>query len=220
MYQAVLFDLDDTLYDLRAYWTGRLERAFAGLAPRYPQLDRGTLIRRAIAEKVYMQQMPAFLRQIEVEDEVLIEQIHTQYCDGWFEELVLDVEAVHVFRRLQPHMRLGLVTNGPSFTQRAKIERFGLADAMDVIVVSGEVGIAKPDPAIFQIALEQLGTTPAQSLYVGDSIENDLYGAAAAGMPFVWINRRNEQFPDDAPLPIAMITHLAELPPLIEKQAL
>lgn len=220
MYRAILFDLDDTLYDLRSYWTGRLRRAFHAVAARYPHLDREVMLQAAIANKVYMQQMPAFLREWEIDDEALITKISEEYERNWFRELTLAEDALTTFAQLRPHMRLGLVTNGPSRTQRPKIVQFGLAELVDVIVVSGEAGVAKPDPAIFRVALDQLGTKPEESLYVGDSVENDLLGAAAAGMPFVWINRRNEGLPEGVPLPRGIIRRLSELPALLEMQVI
>ena len=57
-----------------------------------------------------------------------------------------------------------------------------------VIVDSGAVGVAKPDPAIFRPALEALGTAPARTLYVGDMVHADVRGAEAAGMPVVQID--------------------------------
>lgn len=218
MYEAILFDLDDTLYDLRSYWSGRLRRAFTIIQKRYPHLDRQKLVDTAIANKVYMRQMPDFLRRLEVDDERLIAEVSEQYCRNWFLELELAEDALAMIERLRPTIRLGLVTNGPVATQRPKIERFGLGQHMDVLIVSEEVGVAKPDPAIFRIALARLGTKPATTLYVGDSIENDLLGATAAGMPFIWINRRDEPLPADVPPPLATIRQLAELPPLVETQ--
>lgn len=217
MYRAILFDLDDTLYDLRAYWTGRLQRALASITSSYPELEREAMVRAAIASRVYMDQFPDFLRRHNVQDEELISAAHDLFQRNWFEELVLAEDAIETFDRLRPRFRLGLITNGPSRTQRTKIERFGLADHMDILIVSEEAGVAKPDPAIFHLALDRLDVRPAEALFVGDSPEYDLKGAAAAGMPFIWINRRNDALPAGVPLPSATITRLAELPPLIEK---
>lgn len=220
MYQAILFDLDDTLYDLRAYWTGRLQRALDMVLTRYPLLEREALLRAAIAGRVYMERLPAFLREQGVDDEALIAEVHELYGRGWFEQLVLHDDATGTLEALRPRFKLGLVTNGPSWTQRPKIERFRLADYLDVLIVSEEVGVAKPDPAIFMLALEQLGVAPSAALFVGDSIEYDLRGAAAAGMPFVWVNPRRERLPDDLPRPVATIERLAELLRVLEGAAL
>lgn len=214
-YQAILFDLDDTLYDLRSYWRGRLHEALELVLPLYPQLERDTLVRQAIAQKVYIDKLPAFLRGLGIADESLIAGAHDVFRRDWFARLVLHDDAPATLEALRPHYKLGLVTNGPSRTQRPKIEQFGLGAYLDVLIVSEEAGVAKPDPAIFRLALAQLGAAPEQALYVGDSLEFDLPGAAAAGMPFIWMNPRAEVLPADLPRPLAEITRLTELVPLL-----
>lgn len=216
MYRAILFDLDDTLYDFRVYRTKRLHLALVDVLERYPQLDRDELAQAAIVEGVYIEQLPDFLRQRGVKDAALIDVAQEVYRRGWFDEITMAEDAQQTFELLRPHYKLGLITNGPARTQRPKIERFGLATYMDVLVVSEEVGVAKPDPAIFMLTLARLGVLPAEALFVGDSPEYDLCGAAAAGIPFVWMNPRQEQLPSEMPPPFAMIARLAELPPLLE----
>lgn len=66
---------------------------------------------------------------------------------------------------------------------REHLERLDLAQLVDEIVVSAEVGVAKPDPAVFRLALERLGARPERSLHVGDDAADE-EGARAAGMQF------------------------------------
>jgi HAD superfamily hydrolase (TIGR01549 family) len=214
-YQAIFFDLDDTLYDLRSYWRGRLNEALEHVLTHYPHLVRDELIQRAIAEKVYIERLPAFLRARGIDDEPLIAHAHALFRQEWFERLELYYDALQTLETLRPHYKLGLITNGPSQTQRPKIERFRLVDYLDLLIVSEEVGVAKPDPKIFQIALEQLRLAPSQALYVGDSLEFDLPGAAAAQLPFIWMNPRHEPLPADLPRPLATIERLTDLLPLL-----
>jgi putative hydrolase of the HAD superfamily len=65
----------------------------------------------------------------------------------------------------------------------------GLGGAVDATVVSAEVGVTKPDPGIFEIALERLRRQPGEALMVGDSLETDVAGAQAAGIPAVLLDR-------------------------------
>lgn len=215
MYQAILFDLDDTLYDLRSHWVTRLRAVLADVLARHPRFDEEELVRLAIAERVYIERLTDFLRRQGVTDEELIAAAQEAYRRDWFEHMVLYEDTVHTLEVLRPRFKLGLITNGPVRTQRPKIERFRLVEYLDVLIVSEEVGVAKPDPAIFQLALERLCVQPADALFVGDSPEHDLRGAAAAGLPFVWMNPRREQLPDGLPPPLGTITRLAELLPLL-----
>src|SRR5262245_34267951 len=219
-YRAILFYREYTLYDLRSYWSGRLHEAIDEVLARYPRFDRDALVRQALAEKVYIDKLPAFLRAQGVDDEPLIASAHELFRRDWFERLVLFEDATRTLEALRRRFKLALVTNGPSRTQRLKIEQFRLIDYLDVLIVSEEVGVAKPDPAIFAIALERLAVAPHEALFVGDSPEFDLRGAAAAGMPFVWMNPRGENLPSDADRPIAVIQRLAELLPLLDSHSL
>jgi putative hydrolase of the HAD superfamily len=214
-FQAIFFDLDDTLYDLRSYWRGRLHEMLDEVLARYPQLEREELIRRALAEKVYIERLPAFLRAQGIADEGLIARAKAIFEAEWFERLELYADAIVTLEALRPHMKLGLITNGPSRTQRPKIEQFRLDDYLDVLIVSEEAGVAKPDPRIFHLALEQLGLAPSQALYVGDSLEFDLPGAAAADIPFIWMNPRHEALPENLRRPLATIERLTDLLPLV-----
>lgn len=215
-YQALFFDLDDTLYDLRSYWRGRLSEALAQVLARYPHFEHDQMVAQAIAEKVYIEKLPLFLRAQGVDDETLIAHTHAEFGEAWFERLELYYDAVETLQQLRQRFKLGLITNGPSQIQRAKIEQFRLKDLFDLLIVSGEVGVAKPDPGIFQLALEQFELKPEQALYVGDSLEFDLPGAAAANMPFIWMNPRRETLPAELPRPLATIERLAELLPLVQ----
>jgi HAD superfamily hydrolase (TIGR01549 family) len=214
-YQAILFDLDDTLYDVRSYWRGRLHEAIGAVLDRYPHFERDELVHRAIAEKVYIDKLPAFRRNQGVEDEALIAASHEHFRRDWFKRLMLYEDAARTLEALRPRFKLGLITNGPSRTQRPKIEQFRLIDYLDLLIVSEEVGIAKPDPAIFHIALDQLKVEPSQALFVGDSPEFDLRGAAAAGIPCIWMNPRGETLPADVPPPVGEIERLNQLLPLL-----
>jgi HAD superfamily hydrolase (TIGR01549 family) len=84
---------------------------------------------------------------------------------------------------------LAVVTNGPSDLQRDKLNALGVGGLIKVVVISGERGVAKPDPAIFQLALDELGVDPTDAWFVGDSLATDVVGAHRAGMTAIWLNR-------------------------------
>lgn len=214
-YDAILFDLDNTLYDYNAYWAQRLHWSLEPLRGRYPQFDISAAVERAMAGHVYPQEWPAFLSAAGIADEDLIAETLRRYRVNTYDQLALYADAAELLATLHQRYKLGLITNGPSFSQRPKIVQFALEQQMDVIVVSEEVGCAKPDPAIFHIALRALGVAPERALFIGDSLEHDLRGASAAGLDFVWMNPRGRVLPDGERRPVAIIARLAELPEVI-----
>ena len=107
---------------------------------------------------------------------------------------------------------LGIITNGDPGQQRSKLERMGIAPRFAVVVISGETGVAKPEPGIFTEACRRAGTAPGLCWYVGDRLETDAVAATAAGMHGVWINR-NTVIAADARVPT--IRRLQELPDLL-----
>ncbi len=108
-------------------------------------------------------------------------------------------------------MRVAIITNGPKLSQREKIQAAKLDSAAHVLAISGEVGFAKPDAAIFRHALAALGVEPHESLHVGDSLTSDVAGANAARLTSVWLNRHGAKRGDGDPMPQHEIASLREL---------
>ena len=109
---------------------------------------------------------------------------------------------------------LALVTNGEAPSQRGKIERVGLVPYFDAVVVEGEFGIGKPDPAVFRHALAAVGRQPHEAWMVGDDLAKDIAGGAAAGMHTVWVDSRREGLPNaPAAQPHRIVHAIAELLP-------
>jgi putative hydrolase of the HAD superfamily len=108
---------------------------------------------------------------------------------------------------------LAVVTNGASCLQREKLEASGLAERFECVVVSSEIGVGKPDPAIFAYALRMLDTTAEEAVMVGDSLPKDVDGALAAGLRAVWVNRDARPRPQGRPdlVEIDSLASLAEV---------
>jgi putative hydrolase of the HAD superfamily len=117
--------------------------------------------------------------------------------------------AAEVVRSLRHRGPVGLLTNGPSDIQRRKLETAGLVHAFDAVVISGEVGMGKPDPAVFAYVLDQLGATASTAVMVGDSWKRDVLGALGAGMGAVWVAGGRTR-PDGHP-GVRVIDHVGEL---------
>jgi len=94
-----------------------------------------------------------------------------------------------MLKRLKLRYKLGIVTNGNRQKQQNKIRLSGLKPLFESIIISGQVGIRKPQRGIFEHALQNIKSTPEQTLFIGDSLENDMAGAANVGMKTCWVSQ-------------------------------
>lgn len=94
--------------------------------------------------------------------------------------------AVEVLEELRGKYKLGLVCNTRSDMTvegvRGILGEAGIPDVFDVVVVSGELGVSKPDPGIFGVALEGLGVEPGEAVMVGNMVSTDVFGGNRVGM--------------------------------------
>lgn len=111
--------------------------------------------------------------------------------------------AVETIQKLkQGGIRLVLVTNGSSRTQRMKIERFDLGHLFEHILIEGEQGVGKPDERIYKIALDRTGTDPNETWMIGDNIIWDVLAPQRLGIKGIWIDNKNDvpkQIPQEKP---------------------
>jgi putative hydrolase of the HAD superfamily len=97
-------------------------------------------------------------------------------------------ELYEVMEALKGKYKLGIITNGFSSVQRAKIDSVNITDYFDDIIVSGEEKFEKPDTRIFQLSCQRLGITPEEAVYIGDYYPNDIAGAIEANILPIWIS--------------------------------
>lgn len=107
-------------------------------------------------------------------------------------------------------LKLAVVSNGPNTTSDL-LAQSGLLPYFDLVVASQDLGIQKPDPRIFLFALDKLGVSSQEALFVGDLFDVDVLGAKAAGINAVMIDRHSPNARADCPV----IRNLEELIPLI-----
>ncbi len=109
---------------------------------------------------------------------------------------------------------LGVVSNADGRVA-SFLENAGLAPYLDFVIDSAVVGVEKPDPAIFEIALERAGAEAADAVHVGDIYEIDVVGARAAGVEAILLDRTGDAVDVDCP----RIEALTELPGLLAERA-
>jgi HAD superfamily hydrolase (TIGR01549 family) len=115
------------------------------------------------------------------------------------------------------NLKIGLVSNTmwPGAYHRGDLERFDLLRFFDHLVFSGDLGLWKPDPRIFQASLDSLGVSPREAIFVGDHPRQDVAGAQGVGMRGVLI--ATSGFPLDGVVPDATIHTPRELLPLLDE---
>jgi putative hydrolase of the HAD superfamily len=203
----VLFDLDDTLCDYSGARTGRLRGAYgdAFLAAGERDIDLDAVIAESIAIHPHgSDHFPDILARHGVDDPELALRARRWYQQNRFLGLGLFPDArelLHLVRSVPSVRKIGLITNGPAEVQREKIALLELWDEIDFAVISGEVGVEKPDPRIFARALAIAGMSADEAIYIGDSPEYDMDGAHNAGIARIWVNRAREPWPLPTPPP-------------------
>jgi putative hydrolase of the HAD superfamily len=221
----VLFDLDDTLCDYAAARRERLRLAFT-LTPDGEFREReGIDLEAMIAESIATQphgadHFPALFARYGIDEIDQARAAADWYRANRFHGLVFFPEARDVLAAVRARLSqirggsdwpLGVITNGPAEVQRAKIDLLGVGDLVDFAVISGELGVAKPDPAIFREALARAGVEAGEAVFVGDSVEHDMAGARAAGIASVWVNRYGRAWPESGWRPCREIRSLHEV---------
>lgn len=223
-FSHVWFDLDHTLFDSDACMTRAFERTIAaqGLGERAVELEKvlarvNTPLWRLV-EKGELEL--ADLNQRRFEELVAESDIHadaaklaTDYLH-WLGHLgELFPGARDVLNALDEHCSLGLITNGYASVQRARMKIHDLDQFFDTVVISGEIGVAKPDARFFAHGFAQLPDSPEPTnvLVVGDSLTSDMAGAVGSGLATCWFNPGHKSRPTDLALDF-VIDDLAQIP--------
>jgi putative hydrolase of the HAD superfamily len=182
MLEAVLFDWNNTLVQLE--WDDELVRVGHRAAlgrddPEFTARWRALLLGDAHTYRPYEE----LLAELGVDDpDGFIDREH----EVWRPRYAVLASAAALLESLRDRgLKTGLVANSwpdPARILRADAEALGLAEHLDAMVFSGDVGLRKPAPEIFIRACEELGIDPGAALFVGDDLERDVQGAASVGM--------------------------------------
>lgn len=136
---------------------------------------------------------------------VIFDRYLTLYEESWslYTDTVPCLEALSAYP-------LGVITNGDGEQQRQKLEWTSIAGRFASVVISGDVGVAKPQREIFDRSAEELGLPPNELLFIGDNPENDVLGAMQAGWHAIWLNRDGSR-QEVAALTVADLTDVPRL---------
>lgn len=206
--RAVLFDLDDTLYDHRHAIAAALrevcvaapallKHGVEALHARYavlleslhPRVVAGALSYEAARIERYRR-----LLDWVGDDVARAPQLAALQADAYRRHERLVPGADRVLQRLHRHgLALAIVSNSTRAEQQGKLDRLGIAPLFSALVLSGDDGIAKPDPRIFRRALDAIDVAAADAVMIGDRVPIDVHGARAAGLRALWFNARGDE---------------------------
>jgi len=237
--RAVVFDLGHTLWDIGSY--AEIEaRTYPRVARRLadeldgPVPDAQTLtdavhrrftrdyvegLQGELQQPPTAQMMDEALREIGVvAPPPLVDEVCELALGPLNDAIIADDSTLEVLTALRRRgLRLGCITNTVlSGAQiRGALAEHGLLQHLDSVVVSSEVGYRKPHPSLFRRALADLDVEPAEAVFVGDRMPEDIAGAQAVGMRAILTHQHRQEEPEGG-TPDTIISHLRELPGWVE----
>jgi HAD superfamily hydrolase (TIGR01549 family) len=166
------------------------------------ELDR---IRATGKERTFEEVYSTFLRKLGIiHDDEALEWLHDNFKVHYKTSFYPCVE--ELLRELSTKYKLAMVSNTMSDQPRLLLEESKMDKYFDFLVCSRDLGVRKPNPAIFNIVLERIDAKPSETVHVGDSVEADMYGAQSAGITGIWIKT-----PDQPPWSGYAISSICDL---------
>ena len=224
-YAAIFFDMDGTLFDLIACERETVRGLLALSAPALPSATVEAFLAAyaGISPSHWVTGLAADASREEIVDGIfsavraqpgmdILSQTNgpQRYWQIFADVAVLEAGAQETLAALSSRSRLGVISNGYADIQRPRLAAAGLTGWFQTIVVSGEVGWAKPDLRIFAHGLGAMDVAPSAALYVGDSLSHDLAGALGAGLDFC-LYRPSGGDGLNLPAGVGLVTALSQL---------
>lgn len=223
MRKALLFDLDDTLYEEKQFVISGFRMTSQYLSEKYKvEYDKIFKILRKDFEKgLRGKNFNILLRKLNLENESVknLIQIYREHTPS----ISLYPDAEIILKELKSNkFKLGLITDGYINTQRNKLFILGIVDYFDVILINNvEKNLSKKDKICFEKAVSKLEVKPEKAIYVGDNPLKDFVSPRKLGIVTVRVKRRKGEYSsllaDEAHKANYTISNLLQLPEIIEK---
>ena len=227
-YKTLFIDLDNTLYDfsgnsreayIAVYNLLDYDRWFRSFEHYYEIYEEYNLRLWALyAEgKITKEHLNAerYSHPLRVVGAPAPEAIGAQFWDEAMKRLPLGnrlmPHAKEILTYLRPKYKMYILSNGFTELQSRKMQSAGIAHYFDGMILSEDIGVNKPNPAIFTHALQVAGSTAEESLMIGDNYEVDIEGAQRVGIDQVFYNISKKDLNPEHPQPTFTITSLLEL---------
>jgi 2-haloacid dehalogenase len=206
-YPWLWFDADGTLFDYNRAESTALQKAFELLnlqfEPAY--LDTYRKINHGLWQALERQEIkPDILRVRRFElllDALQLNSVPDQMSAAYIEQLGICTDlmegAYEVLQTLRGNCKLAIITNGLQAVQRSRLDRSTIRDFIDALIISEEVGAAKPHAAFFDAAFARTGYPSKKDiLIIGDSLTSDIQGGVNYGIDTCWYNPAGEPAPE------------------------
>jgi putative hydrolase of the HAD superfamily len=205
--RAILFDLDGTLIDCDRLWRRCIEGVLADHPQSVPPETRARVLASVADTPLLERRLVARIlgRESSFCADSSSAVLGARFC-GLIEP---DPVILRLLDNLSTRYVTAIVSNGSRRAQRAKLERAELTRAVGRVFISGELGVRKPDPAIFQRVLGWAGVEAGEALIVGDHPYDDIQGGQRAGLRTCAVG---PAYAEDWPRPDLRIDHISELP--------
>ncbi|KZZ84661.1 HAD family hydrolase [Bacillus sp. SJS] len=194
-YEAILFDLDDTLLNrdnaVDKMFLMILEECYEDVKhsvklemlqkfKEFDKRDYGYSDKTRVFES-FFEEFPPKYRLIGDN----IQDFWNNYFPHCFS---ISQNTIYLLNAIRKQLKVAIITNGSTPRQKAKILNTNLDDYFDIIIISEEVGFSKPDKDIFELALNKLDVKPESALFVGDDIVRDIGGCQNVNIKGIWFN--------------------------------
>lgn len=223
---VIFFDLDATLMDHDAAAKAAATRIYEAYRPPFQGDLESFLLRwETVSERYFQSNNPQSKLSLEERRRGRARDVFSQplsdseadarfqvYLDTYESRWELFPDSLPCLQALKS-FPLGLITNGEKEQHRLKIKKLALEPYFSTVIISGEVGCAKPDKSIFELAARKAGVGTKDCAYIGDRLQTDALAAQQAGMRGIWLDRKN-QWKGEA-LGILVIHSLKGLPQLL-----
>jgi putative hydrolase of the HAD superfamily len=228
LYKHIFFDLDHTIWDFDKNAEETLHELYSTYKLKDIGLHSADLFIETYTRHNHRLWAEYHLGRI-TKDELREERFKTTFIELGVQPSLMPADFEDAYVKLGPHKTnlfphahetlaylqskytLHLISNGFKESTEIKVKGTNLGSYFQNVIISEVVGVNKPDPLIFQHAIELAGATIEESLMIGDSIEADIRGAMGVGMDAIYFNPFNLKKPEDVPMQISSLKELTLL---------
>ena len=199
MVKAIIFDFDGTLSNRQTNAYNLFKDYFKPFFKDLSEMEYEAVLQDLLTDdcngtiNVKYRMTPFINKYSKYFSENDFDKFNEFYYEYMWKYCELKPETIDVLKKLKGKYKLAILSNGQSKSQHDKISHCNIDEYFDEIIVSGDYGINKPDPKIFEIMASKLGVKLEECVFVGDVFSSDIIGAIRSNMIPIWIEPNYER---------------------------